>query len=305
MRRLLVTGLSGFVGTAVRAWLAKTHAASGMVLCDTPDDYDIRDPAAVSRLVRTSAPDAVIHLAAQSHVMASMQDPGATLQVNTVGTANLLKALSDEGFSGRLLYVSSADIYGAVDEALLPVLETQPAAPRNPYAVSKVAAELLCLQWARAYGLRTVIARPFNHTGPGQRPDFAISGFARDAVAIARGLQPARIEVGDLGVTRDYLDVRDVVDAYFKLLDKGEPGQIYNVCSGQEQRLADMLRMVLACAGVEVELVPNPARMRPSEQRRMCGSNLKIAAATGWQPSYSLQQTLQQMVDYWDKELQK
>jgi GDP-4-dehydro-6-deoxy-D-mannose reductase len=305
MRRLLVTGLSGFVGTAVRAWLAETHAASGIVLCDTPDDCDIRDPAAVSRLVRASAPDAVLHLAAQSHVMASLRDPAATLQVNTVGTANLLKALSDEGFSGRLLYVSSADIYGAVDEALLPVLETQPAAPRSPYGVSKAAAEMLCLQWARVHGLRVVIARPFNHIGPAQRPEFAISGFARAAVAIAKGLQPARIEVGDLEVTRDFLDVRDVVDAYFKLLDQGEPGQIYNVCSGREQRLIDVLRMVLACAGVEAEVVRDPARLRPAEQRRMCGSNHKIAQATGWRPNYSLRQTLERLINYWDKELQQ
>lgn len=305
MKKLLVTGLSGFVGGALRASFAREPVERGLVLCDTPDDYDLRDAASVSRLVREHAPDAVIHLAAQSHVMASIEDPATTLQVNTVGTANLLKALSDHGFSGRLLYVSSADVYGAVDEALLPVTESQVPAPRSPYAVSKVAAELLCLQWVRAHGLQAVIARPFNHTGPGQRPDFAISGFARDAVAIAKGLQPPRLAVGDLNVTRDYLDVRDVVDAYFRLLDQGQPGQIYNVCSGREQRLGDLLRLVLECAGVRAELVVDPARVRPVEQRRMCGSNLKLAAATGWRPNYSLQQTLQQLIDYWDKELGK
>jgi GDP-4-dehydro-6-deoxy-D-mannose reductase len=305
MKRLLVTGLSGFVGRTLKSSFSQTQAASELVLCETPDDYDLRNAGSVADLVREHSPDAVIHLAAQSHVMASIEDPATTLQINTVGTANLLKALSDSGFAGRLLYVSSADIYGSVDEALLPVPETQPAAPRNPYAVSKVAAELLCLQWARAYGLRAVIARPFNHTGTGQRPEFAISGFARDAVAIARGLQPDRLLVGDLDVTRDYLDVRDVVDAYFRLLDRGEAGQIYNVCSGHEQRMGDVLQMVLDCAGVRADLVADPARMRPVEQRRMCGNNVKIIAATGWRPKYSLRQTLQQLIDYWDKELQK
>ena len=304
MKKLLVTGLSGFVGTTVRQELARAGGAADFCLCPTQDDYDLRDALAVSRLVQAHAPDLVLHLAAQSHVVASMEDPAATLQINTVGTANLLKALSDNGFSGRLLYVSSADIYGSVDEALLPVTELQPVAPRNPYAVSKVASELLCLQWARTHGLQAIIARPFNHTGAGQRVEFALSGFARDAVAISRGLQAPRLQVGDLDVTRDYLDVRDVVDAYFRLLVRGEPGQIYNVCSGQERRLRDVLQLILDCAGVQAELVPDPARMRPVEQRRMWGSNLKIAAATGWRPRHTLQQTLQQLIDYWNKELQ-
>ncbi|HSV46286.1 MAG TPA: GDP-mannose 4,6-dehydratase [Ramlibacter sp.] len=303
MKKLLVTGLTGFVGSSLMAWLEGEGRAAQLQPVGPTDELDLRDAAAVAQLVRSHAPDAVLHLAAQSHVGESLADPAATLQVNVVGTANLLKALTDQGFSGRMLYVSSADVYGAVPEDRLPVAETQPPAPRSPYGASKVAAEVLCQQWARTYGLQVVIARPFNHTGPGQRPDFAPPGFARDAVAIARGLRPPQLPVGDLQVTRDFLDVRDVIDAYVRLLEKGVPGEIYNVCSGRELKLADLLADLLALAGADAQIVPDPARMRPAEQRRMCGDNRKLVAATGWQPRHPLQDTLRQLIAYWHKEL--
>ncbi len=303
MKKLLVTGLTGFVGQSLARWLAAGHGPAGLQLCGPDDLLDLRDAAAVAAMVRTHAPDAVLHLAAQSHVGQSLADPGATLQINVVGTAHLLKALTDAGFAGRMLYVSSADVYGAVAPDSLPVSETQPPAPRSPYGASKVAAEVLCQQWARTHGLQVVIARPFNHTGPGQRPDFAPPGFARDAVAIARGLQPPVLQVGDLDVTRDFLDVRDVLDAYLRLLQAGVAGEIYTVCSGREVRMADMLASLLALAGVQPRLERAPERMRPAEQRRMCGDNRKLVAATGWQPRHALQDTLAQLIAFWNKEL--
>lgn len=303
MDKLLVTGLTGFVGMSLQRWLAEGNGPAGLRLCGPGDELDLRDAAAVADMVRSHAPDAVLHLAAQSHVAMSLADPATTLQINVVGTANLLKALTDQGFSGRMLYVSSADVYGAVPQDRLPVAETEPPAPRSPYGASKVAAEVLCQQWARTHGLQVVIARPFNHTGPGQRPEFAPPGFARDAVAIARGLKEPRLAVGDLDVTRDYLDVRDVVDAYVRLLERGVAGEIYNVCSGRELRLDDMLDSLLALAGVQAAKVRDPARMRPAEQRRMCGDNRKLIAATGWQARHPLQETLAQLVGHWHKEL--
>lgn len=302
MIKLLATGASGFVGQALQRHL-QTDAGNAIALCGAADIYDLLDPAAMHALIERHRPDQVLHLAAQSHVPTAMQDPAGTLRVNVEGTANLLKALTDSGFAGRLLYVSSADVYGAVAEAALPVTEDTPAAPRNPYAASKLAAELLCLQWQRSHGLDVVIARPFNHTGPGQREDFALSGFARDIAAIGLGLQPAQLRTGNLQVTRDFLDVQDVLCAYLALLQKGRSGQIYNVCSGVELWLHAALQALVDLAGVPVDVQVDASRLRPNEQLRMCGSHQKIHTDTGWQPQCPLRETLQQLLHHWTQEL--
>lgn len=278
------------------------HPASWCALDEEPN---VLDADHLRRTIAEHRPDWIIHLAAQSHVPSSWADPAATLSVNAGGTANLLMAMGDAGFQGRLLYVSSADIYGAVAEAGLPVTEETPAAPRNPYATSKVAGEELCRQWARTRPLDVVIARPFNHTGAGQRPDFALPAFAREIAAIKLGRQAPRVQTGDLDVTRDFLDVRDVVAAYLALLARGASGQTYNVCSGREVHLGEALGMLTRLAGVQAEIVTDPARLRPSEQRRMCGSHARITAATGWQPSIALGDTLTQLLDHWMQELDK
>ena len=276
-----------------------------MSWCALDEEPNVLEGDHLRRAIAAHQPDWIIHLAAQSHVPSAWADPAGTLGVNAGGTANLLKAMGDAGFTGRLLYISSADIYGAVAEARLPVTEDVPAAPRNPYATSKVAGEELCRQWARTRPLDVVIARPFNHTGAGQRPDFALPAFAREIAAIKLGRQPPRVLTGDLGVTRDFLDVRDVIAAYLALLDGGATGETYNVCSGREVRLGDALSMLIHMAGVQVEIVSDPARLRPAEQRRMCGSHARITGATGWQPTFALSDTLSQLLDYWMQELDK
>ncbi len=247
-------------------------------------------------------PDWIIHLAAQSHVPASWEDPAGTLAVNAGGTANLLKVLSDTGFAGRLLYVSSSDVYGGVPESALPVTEACIPAPRSPYASSKLAAETLCLQWARSRSLDVVIARPFNHTGPGQRPDFALPAFARDIAAVKLGRRSGPILAGDLEVTRDFLDVRDVIAAYLALLGRGNGGEIYNVCSGREQRLSEAFATLASLAGIEVSVATDPARLRLAEQRRMCGSHARITDVCGWQPRIDLRDTLTQLIEHWMQE---
>lgn len=276
-----------------------------MSWCALDEEPNVLDGDHLRRAIAAHQPDWIIHLAAQSHVPSAWADPAGTLGVNAGGTANLLKAMGDAGFTGRLLYISSADIYGAVAQARLPVTEDVPAAPRNPYATSKVAGEELCRQWARTRPLDVVIARPFNHTGAGQRPDFALPAFAREIAAIKLGRQPPRVLTGDLDVTRDFLDVRDVIAAYLALLDGGAAGETYNVCSGREVRLGDALSMLIRMAGVQVEIVSDPARLRPAEQRRMCGSHARITGATGWQPTFALSDTLSQLLDYWMQELDK
>lgn len=273
--------------------------------CSPELPYDMCDANSLSELLVRHRPDWVIHLAAQSHVPTAMADPAATLQVNTVGTANLLNALMASEFRGRLLYVSSADVYGTVPETDLPVRESRVPAPRNPYASSKLAAELLCLQWTRTWPLDVVIARPFNHTGAGQGPLFALPAFAKAVAEIAAGRQSPHIQTGDLNVTRDFSDVRDVVAAYLSLFRHGRAGEIYNVCSGREYRLGQALDDLMRLAGIQATTAHDPARLRPTEQRRMCGDPRKIIIETGWSPVHSLDTTLQQLLDYWLQELKQ
>jgi GDP-4-dehydro-6-deoxy-D-mannose reductase len=304
MPRLLITGSSGFVGTALRHYLADTPWGERVIPCEPADAFDITRPDEVDALVASTRPDWVLHLAAQSHVQTSFGDPAGTFEVNLIGTLNLLQALSRAGFAGRLLYVSSADIYGQVDEADLPIVETQASVPRSPYAVSKAATEMLCWQWRLTYGIDIVIARPFNHAGAGQSPDFALSGFAQSIAAIALGRQEPRILTGDLDVTRDFTDVRDIMEAYLALLERGRAGEAYNVCSGREFRLADLLQDMLDRAGVRAEVSIEPSRMRPVDQRRVYGNHGKLTAHTGWQPRIPIGDTLDGLIRYWKKEWQ-
>ncbi|GAA5236195.1 NAD-dependent epimerase/dehydratase family protein [Verticiella sediminum] len=298
-RRLLVTGHRGFVGQALLDWLPRSRWQDRAVLLTPGSDFDLCDAGAVRRLVRDARPDAVLHLAAQSFVPAAFADPAGTFAVNVEGTLHLLQALRQEAPGARLLYVSSADVYGAVEPEAMPVDETRLPEPRNPYAVSKAAAEMLCRQWHFTEGTDVVLARPFNHTGPGQDARFAVSGFARSVARIALGLEAPRLVTGNLQVTRDFSDVRDVLDAYLRLIHDGQPGAIYNVCSGIEQRLADVLAALLRLAGVSAEQVTDPARLRPNEQLRMVGSSLRLRKDTGWQPAHDFDETLATLLAWW------
>lgn len=293
-RRILVTGSSGFVGqhlaTAIQAGVFGDA-------CMVPlPKVDLRDAAGLAAAVEQIQPDAVIHLAAQSFVPRSFQAPEETFAINLMGTLNLLQALKQAHFQGRLLYVSSGDIYGMVPEAELPVTERRLPEPRSPYAVSKFAAEQLCLQNGRSDGLDVVIARPFNHIGPGQSDRFVLPAIAAQLARIAAQRGAGQVEVGDIDTTRDFTDVRDVVAAYALLLDKGVGGQVYQIASGTERRVRDLLDMMCALAGVDVQIKQDLARMRPAEQRRMVASAEKIRADTGWEPRFSIEQTLKDII---------
>lgn len=292
---LLVTGLSGFVGQHLQCRLRD----SSWELLD-PAGVDLLDVASLDRCLLERCPDAVIHLAGQTFVPESFREPRSTFEVNLLGTLNLLQALKRRGFGGTFLYVSSGDVYGQLSETDLPVDEHLMPRPRNPYAVSKVSAELLCRQWSYTEPWRIMIARPFNHIGPGQREEFVISGMARQLVRIRKGLQTPRLDVGDVDITRDFLDVRDVIDAYLHLLRCGANGEVYNVCSGTERRIRDLITQLAGLAGVEVELVQDPARLRPSEQRRVVGCSRKIQEETGWKPGISIMETLQSVLSDWE-----
>jgi GDP-4-dehydro-6-deoxy-D-mannose reductase len=295
VRTLLVTGHEGFVGRALRDVL-QNDPDPAWQLATLPARFDVRSTDLSVQLARIR-PDAVVHLAALTSVPDSFRDPEAFFDVNFHGTWNLLKALRTAGFRGRMLFVSSGDCYGTVPEAELPIPESRPLRPRSPYAVSKAAAEALCYEWSQSESLDVVIARPFNHIGPRQDERFAVASFARQVARIADGDAEPRIMTGDLDVTRDLTDVRDVVHAYMALLDRGGAGEVFNVGSGCETRLRDVLDQLIAYAGVRADVVPDPLRARPSQQRRAAADIRKITRETGWEPRIPLSSTLANMVD--------
>lgn len=300
MKRLLVTGRHGFVGSTVARIVQTDAAFANWSVVETPEALDLRDATATSEMVAGAAPDAVLHLAAQSFVPDALRDPAATLRVNLFGTLNLLQALKRCGFRGRMIYAGTGDVYGVVPEDALPVAETRLPAPRNPYAVSKLAAEALCYQWTVTDRMDVVLARPFNHIGWGQSERFVVSDFARQVVEIRRGRRKPVVAVGDIDVTRDFTDVRDGVHAYIALLASGSIGEIYNVCSGRETSIRAVLERLATLAGVEITIEQDPVRFRKSEQRRMCGDPAKIKRATGWEATTPLDDSLHEMLRYWE-----
>ena len=302
-RRLLVTGRSGFVGETLTQMIERTAHGERWTLVDIASDLDLRNQSATTRLIEAAKPDAVIHLAAQSAVPESFRDPEATLQINLVGTLHLLQSLDSIGFRGRLLYVGTGDVYGLVPESELPVAETRLPHPRNPYAVSKLAAEALSWQWHASKGADIVLARPFNHIGAGQSDRFAVSDFARQVADIKRGRRPPVIRVGNLDVTRDFTDVHDVIDAYFALLEHGEAGELYNVCSGVEHSMRSLLQQLIAMGNVDVQIETEAARTRGTEQRRMCGDATKLHRATGWRPTTPIGASLRGTLQFWEGKL--
>jgi GDP-4-dehydro-6-deoxy-D-mannose reductase len=302
VQRVLVTGQRGFVGKTLADMVSRDAALNGWQLVETSETLDVRDLDVLKALVADSSPDAVIHLAAQTSVPDAFRNPAATLQINIIGTLNLLQALQAVAFGGRMLYVGTGDVYGRVAEADLPVTESHLPAPRNPYSVSKLAAEALCRQWAMTEAMDIVLARPFNHIGWGQSDRFVVSDFARQVTAIRQGRRESVVVVGDIDVTRDFTDAGDVVRAYFALLDRGSPGEIYNVCSGRELSIRSILERLARLAGVEVSTRMDATRLRNAEQRHMCGDPLKIRQATGWQAMTPLDESLVAMLNYWDSQ---
>ena len=298
MKQLLVTGLSGFVGRQLECLLSERSNPVWQLI--TERAHDLMVPETLDALLLGECPDAVIHLAGQTFVPEAFRDPAQTIKVNLLGTLNLLQALKRRGFTGTFLYVSSGDVYGQVAEDELPIREGRLPQPRNPYAVSKVAAELLCLQWSYVESWRIMVARPFNHIGTGQGEAFVIPSMARQLMRVRQGLQLPRLEVGDVDVTRDFLDVRDVLQAYLALLERGRNGEIYNVCSGIELRVRDMIMQLAELAEVDVELVQDAARMRRAEQRRVVGCADKLQQETGWKPGVSITETLQSVLSDWE-----
>jgi len=293
--RSQITRGRGFVGT----WLADHLRSIGDDVVQIDQEVEITDPAALLSAVQSAAPDAIYHLAAMTHVGQSWDEPLRVLEVNVLGTGALLAAARECGTDPRVLVTSSAEVYGAVtDPAQLPLTETSPTAPLTPYAASKLAAEALCTQAWLGHGQHVVTVRPFNHIGPGQSPNFAVSALAKRIVDAERS-GATEIPVGNLTARRDFTDVRDVVRSYRLLIESGDPGAVYNVCSGRDVAIQDIADRLLARAGSSVRLVQDPALMRPVEVPVLRGDPARLTAATGWVPELPLDQTLADVLAHW------
>jgi GDP-4-dehydro-6-deoxy-D-mannose reductase len=298
-KKLLLIGGSGFVGTHINSILSSEYA-----VISHGHEFDVRDAKQIRRLIGDEKPDFLVHLAAISTIGESINNPSETYDINFGGVLNVLMALRECEFSGRMLYVSSSEVYGLIAETELPVIEERPLKPLSPYAVSKIAAEALCYQWSQTVNFEIVMARPFNHIGPGQSERFAIADFARQIVAIKLGLADPIMNIGDVDTTRDFTDVRDVVRAYQLLLNQDRcNGEVFNVCSGTERSIRSLIVCMCELAGVEVELRVDPNRVRKSEQRRVRGSSVKLNKYTGWHPEFSIDRTLSDILSFWEAKL--
>lgn len=300
--RAFVTGGNGFVGShLVRALRERGDGAivAGRARDGSKVDVelDLSDTENVRRALDASAPDVVFHLAAQAFVPASVRDPLATYETNILGTARLYEALRNAtGVLPRVVFISSAEVYGARERSEYPLREDLAVHPATPYAASKAAAEAIALASCRSYGVPTVVARAFNHIGPGQDTRFAVPAFAAQLAAVAAGGPPV-MHVGNLAAYRDFLDVRDVVLAYIALAERGESGETYNVCSGRPVTMQEVLRRLILTAHVAVEVREDAARMRPSDVPLSYGDPAKVQAATGWSPRYALDQSLRDVYE--------
>lgn len=294
--KALVTGAHGFVGRHLVAHL--TAAGDDVIGIDrSHDGLDITDAASVERIVRQVAPTVVYHLAGWADVGGSWKAPVEAFRANAEGTLNVLSAATAAGVE-RVLAVSSADVYGIVSPDELPLTEESPLRPASPYAASKVAADYLGLQAWLGRGLPVLRVRAFNHLGPGQTDKFVAPALA-SRIARAERDGGEVLTVGDLSPRRDFTDVRDVVRAYRLLVERGEPGEIYNVCSGVDLAVQDLADQLVARASVALRLETDPSLLRPVDLPVLRGSHDRLTAATGWEPEIPMAETLADLLEDW------
>ncbi len=260
---------------------------------------DLTDAGSVEHLISSVQPERIFHLAAQSFVQESFDEPASTFHINVQSQINLLESIRRHDNQIRMHVAGSSEEYGLVHPDEVPMKETNPLRPLSPYAVSKVAQDKLAYQYFKSYGLHLVVTRGFNHTGPRRGPVFADSTFAKQIAEIEAGILPPVIKHGDLTTKRDLSDVRDIVRAYWLALEKAEPGEAYNVGSGRTHTIREMLDILVSHAKVKIRTEEDPARLRPSDVPILWADPSKFRAATGWEPKIPFEQTLRDVLDYW------
>lgn len=310
----LITGAAGFVGRHLvaevereTAWrtvgLARRAAELGtrtpVLACD------LTDRPLVGRVIERYRPDFVFHLAAQSYVPKSVATPDVTITNNVNGQLNLLESLRRVGADPVIVIVGSAEEYGFAPPEAMPLTEEQPFRPASPYGVSKITQDMLGLQYHLAHRMRIIRMRPFNHFGPGQSDRFVLSSFSRQVAEIEAGLIEPTVLTGNLQVRRDFLDVRDVVWAYRIAVEQATPGDVYNLSSGNGYLLGDLLEHLISMASRPIEVRTDPARLRPADVPTLIGDSSKFRRETGWEPRFTIEQTLSDTLDDWRAKVRK
>jgi GDP-4-dehydro-6-deoxy-D-mannose reductase len=304
--RCLITGMAGFAGRYLAELLRKTgDECLGFdhpeAVCADPACYklDLLDAKALEDLIAEIRPERIYHLAAQSGVGRSWKNPENTFRINVLGTLNLLQSARKEAPSARMLLVSTGEVYGKPRADGSPLTEDDEPDPQNPYALSKLAAELYAGLYARLHGLEIIRVRPLGHTGPGQAKGFVAPDFASQVVAIEKGIKEPVMKVGNLEARREFMDVRDVVRAYLLLMRKGRPGEVYNIASGKLYSIREMLDI----SGAEIRVEVYPERFRPVEMAPLMLDSSRLSNLMGWNCEYDLHKTLSELLDYFRSEM--
>jgi len=314
MTKVLITGVTGFAGShladllldrggfevfGLKRWRSRLDTVGHLEGRITLVDGDMTDAKRMRDVIGDIRPEFIFHLAAQSFVPASWESPDATLTNNIRGQLNVFEAVLQHELECRIQIAGSSEEYGLVMADEMPVVEDNPLRPLSPYAVSKVAQDMLAWQYFRSYGLDVVRTRGFNHTGPRRGEVFVVSDFARQIALIEAGRHEPVIRTGNLDARRDFTDVRDMVRGYLLALEKGEAGDVYNICFGRDIRIGDMLDRLLELSAAKISLEQDPARMRPSDVPVLLGSAAKFRSVTGWEPEIPFDRTLADTLDYW------
>ena len=313
--RILITGITGFAGSHLADYILENHTdveVYGIVRWRSRMDNilhiqdkirlveaDLKDMVSLKKCLSDIQPDRIFHLAAQSFVPTSWLCPAETFAINSIGQINLFEAVRDLGLDPRIQIAGSSEEYGHVNPDEIPMKETNALRPLSPYAVSKVAQDLLGYQYYKSYGLRVVRTRGFNHTGPRRGEVFICSNFARQIAAIEKGNTEPVIHVGNLEAKRDFTDVRDTVRAYWLSLEKGKPGEVYNIGRGNTITMKEVLDKLLSFCEVNVDVKVDPQRLRPSDVPILLSDSSKFKAETGWEPIIPFEQTLEDLLNYW------
>lgn len=310
---VLITGAGGFVGGHLVSYLrqhAPHYTLHGTIFNDgerrpallaacTLWSVDLRQPEAVREVVQAVQPDHIYHLAGQANVRYSFDAAWETLESNIRGTLNIFEAVRQLRLTPRMLVVSSADVYGAARQDQLPLTEESAFNPSSPYSVSKIAQDMLALQYARAHRLHIIRMRPFNHIGPGQKTGFAAADWASQIAEIEAGRREPIVWVGNLDTARDFTDVRDVVRAYALAIERGEMGEVFNVCTGHATPMRLILDTLTRLSTIPIRVEVDPSKFRPVEIHTLYGSNARLRERTGWEPVTPLEQTLQDVLAEW------
>lgn len=315
MQRTLITGANGFVGQQLCKTLQQSghhviavtsRAGQSIPFAQESFNCDIRQAQDIGQIVRTTSPSNIVHLAAITHIPKSFEVPELTWQTNVLGSINVLEAVRKFAPDCFILFVSSADVYGAAFKQNVPLDETIPCLPQNPYAASKLAAETAFYEYFRR-GIRGVVARPFNHIGAHQSPDFVTASFARQIALIEAGKQEPILTVGDLQASRDFLDVKDVCKAYENLLTMAtqphDSCKCFNISSGRSHRISEVLSTLLGLSRSQITVQQDPARMRPSDIPFAVGDSRRLQLFSGWAPTINLNETLGNLLDFWRTEV--